>query len=103
VQKSYQKLFEDAVNEQAAVVGSEAARDIARRAGLIVSPSGRVTGCREAPQLVLLRLVTAFTKTGSLRALSICAPLIDEARRDLTLGKRELNGAAETAICDKLP
>jgi hypothetical protein len=76
--EAYLVLFEDAVNAQAEVVGSQTARQQAKKAGLTVSGEGHVVACTGNPMVVLLRLIRSFTEAGSLAALDACAPLISK-------------------------
>ena len=74
--ESYLALFENAVRKQADLVGKNRACLQARKAGLIVSPSGQIVACSGDPTIVLLRLIRSFTEDGSLAALDACGPLI---------------------------
>ena len=64
----YLSLFEDAIREQAKVVGEKAALEQARKAGLGVSPAGHIVSCVGNPALVLLRLVRNFAEGGKSRS-----------------------------------
>ena len=79
--EKYLSLFEDAIKEQARVVGEKTALEQARKAGLGVSPTGHIVSCVGNPALVLLRLVKSFTEGGNLEALARCTPLINELER----------------------
>jgi len=79
--ETYLSLFEDAIKEQARVVGEKTALEQARKAGLGVSPAGHIVSCVGNPALVLLRLVRNFTEGGNLEALTQCTPLINEIER----------------------
>lgn len=79
--EKYLFLFEDAIREQAKVVGEKTALEQARKAGLGVSPAGHIVSCVGNPALVLLRLVRNFTEGGNLEALARCTPLINELEK----------------------
>jgi hypothetical protein len=70
--------FEEAINEQAKLVGVETAHAQAKKAGLGVSYDGKIVSCAGDPTLVLLRLIKHFTEGGNILALSKCTPLINE-------------------------
>ena len=74
--ENYLTLFEQAIDKQADLMGSETAHMQAREAGLIVSDEGHIVSCSGNPIIVLLRLIRSFTKTGNLEALDACSPLI---------------------------
>ena len=75
--ETYLKLFEQVIREQAEHMGADTAYAQAKRAGLGVSRDGRIVSCTGNPQLVLLRLLKSFTETGSMAALTACAPLLN--------------------------
>ena len=74
----YLKLFEEAIQKQAEVVGAEIALEHAKKAGLGVSKDGRIVSCVGDPQVVLLKLIKFFATSGSLKALSEVSALINE-------------------------
>jgi hypothetical protein len=76
--ETYLKLFEEVVNKQAEFVGAEKARQQAKTAGLGISEDGRVVSAAGNPHIILLRLVKAFTSSGSMASLEACTPLINE-------------------------
>ena len=76
--ESYLILFEQAIDKQTEVMGTETAHRQAREAGLIVSDEGHIVSCSGNPIVVLLRLIKSFTKTGNLVALDACSPLISK-------------------------
>ena len=71
-------LFEKAIRKQADVVGEEIAFQQATKAGLGISAEGHIINCTGHPQLVLLRLIRAFTAGGNLLALVESMALINE-------------------------
>ena len=85
--EDYLTLFEQAIDKQAEVMGTDAAHQQARKAGLIVSDEGQIVSCSGNPVIVLLRLIKSFTKTGNLAALDACGPLIGK----LTEATTEMN------------
>jgi hypothetical protein len=72
------KSLEEAIAEQAKLVGVETAHAQAKNAGLGVSEDGKIVSCAGNPTLVLLRLIKFFTAGGNIVALSKCTPLINE-------------------------
>ncbi len=74
--ENYLTLFEQAIDKQAELVGTEKAHRQAKRAGLTVSNKGRIVSCTGNPLVVLLRLIRFFTEDDSLAALDACGPLI---------------------------
>ncbi len=81
--KSYLQLFESVIRQQTEAVGTETAHAQAGRAGLTISPEGRIVSFDGEPQLVLLRLIKCFTEGGSVAALMACRPLIERVLADL--------------------
>ncbi len=76
--EEYLRLFEEAIDKQANVVGRRKALVQAKRAGLGVSREGHIISCVGNPALVLIRLVKYFTEGGNLEAMAELMPLIDE-------------------------
>lgn len=76
--ESYLTLFENAIDKQAELVGTEQAHRQAKKAGLIVSAKGHIASCAGNPIIVLLRLIKSFTEDGNLAALDACSPLISK-------------------------
>ncbi|MDX9857327.1 MAG: hypothetical protein RBT76_06030 [candidate division Zixibacteria bacterium] len=76
--EEYLRLFEEAIDKQANVVGRHKALVQAKRAGLGVSREGHIISCVGNPALVLIRLVKYFTEGGNLEAMAELMPLIDE-------------------------
>ncbi len=81
--ETYLTLFEQAVQKQADLVGTEMAMEQAKKAGLGVSRDGHIVSCMGNPQIVLLRLIRYFTAGGNLQALVSCTPLINELLKNL--------------------
>ena len=79
--EKYLNLFENVINKQAEVVGKDKAISLAKKAGLSISPEGKIVSCVGNPQLVLLRLIRHFTKDQNFAALTHCMPLINELER----------------------
>ena len=93
-------LFEKAIRKQADVVGEEIACQQAKKAGLGISAEGHIISCTGHPQLVLLRLIRAFTAGGNLLALVECTALINELVGNdiqVTEGDQTGQAIAETA------
>ena len=76
------EVFEKAIQKQSELVGEEIALGQAKRAGLGVSPEGRIVNCTGHPQIVLMRLIKFFTAGGNLLALVECTPLINQMIKD---------------------
>lgn len=76
--ENFLNLFEQAIRQQAEVVGKTKALEQAKKAGLGVSREGHIVSCSGNPQLVLMRLIKFFTAGGNLAALVECTPLINE-------------------------
>ena len=89
--ENYLRLFEQAIQKQAEVVGEETALEQAKKAGLGVSREGHIVSCAGNPQLVLLRLVKYFTAGGNLLALAECMPLINAIAGEIGAGAGEEN------------
>jgi len=81
--ETYLNLFEEAIKRQAELVGEQEAFDLAKQAGLGVSRDGHIVSCTGNPQLVLLRLIKQFTKSGSIAALAVCSPMLDKVMEAL--------------------
>ncbi len=77
----YLDLFEQAVTQQAELVGKEKAVKQAKKAGLGISKAGKVVSIVGNPALVLLRLIKFFTDNNNVAALATCSPLIAEIDR----------------------
>lgn len=76
--EEYLRLFEEAIESQARVIGRQDALTQAKRAGLGVSRDGHIISCVGNPALVLVRLVKYFTQGGNLEALAELMPIINE-------------------------
>ncbi|NOY88942.1 MAG: hypothetical protein GXO93_06065 [FCB group bacterium] len=74
----YLKLFEQIIKKQEKIVGHDIALAQAKKAGLSVSKEGYIVSCAGNPEVVLLRLIKFFTKSGNMSALVECTPLINE-------------------------
>ena len=79
--EKFLKLFEDVISQQKELVGTEKALAQAKKAGLSVSPKGRIVSCVGNPNLVLLRLIKYFTADNNIASLEKCLPLIAELEK----------------------
>ncbi len=96
----YLKLFEKSIIKQVELVGKEIAYDQAKKAGLGVSPEGRIVSCTGHPQLVLMRLIKFFTAGGNLLALVECTPLINELIKNFPV---EEENSIENQVVEETP
>jgi len=76
--EKYLKLFEEVIKKQEEIVGHDIALVQAKKAGLSVSKEGHIVSCAGNPEVVLLRLIKFFTKSGNMSTLVECTPLINE-------------------------